>query len=477
MARPTEAEQQKAWQAGVLNSPFRFQGTIARAPYLVISIGLLLVQYTMQGLVFAVHHASASEALTLWVLLPVSITRLEIWFEPRWQSEQWLLIPVMLAHVTLTWLLLVAAIRRARSAGRSLLVASMVIIPIIQIAVVLWLSGASDRTGHGAQSSAARVPTKVALQGLVAGMTLTLLLVVASTLVFRTYGSLLFLASPFVVGCVTAYIGNRRADIGPTATRRLVFAACFLGGIGLMAIAVEGIVCLAMAAPLIAVVAWIGGLAGRAVALKGPGAAPGRTAASIAVLPLFLAIDVIAPPFVAFEDVQSIEVAATEQAVWRAIVDMEPISDPPAAPFRWGLAYPISGTIHAAGVGAIREGVFSTGIAYERVIEWEPGRQLAFIVLTNPPAMGELSPHRNVNAPHVDGYFRTLETRLTITPLESGHTRLSSTTRHELQLRPAFYWLPMTRWAIHSNKQRVLAHLARQAEAASGLDAIQESQQ
>jgi hypothetical protein len=151
---------------------------------------------------------------------------------------------------------------------------------------------------------------------------------------------------------------------------------------------------------------------------------------------------------------------------------MKPISDPPAAPFRWGLAYPISGTIHAGGVGAFREGVFSTGIAYERVTEWDPGRRLAFIVLTEPPAMGELSPHRNVNAPHVDGYFRTLETGLTITPLSNGRTRLTSTTRHELHLRPAFYWLPMTRWAIHSNKLRVLTHLARQAEAASEADEV-----
>jgi hypothetical protein len=458
-----------------VNSPFRLQGTIARAPYLVASIALLLVQYALQGLVFAVHHGSASEAWTLWVLLPVSITRLSIWFEPRWQSEQWLLIPVMLAQITLTWLLLVAAIRRARSAGRSLLAASMVIIPIIQLVVVWWLGSEPQRTGQEAQVPAARVPPGVAFQGLVVGTALTLLLVLVSTLVFRKYGSLLFLASPFVVGCVTAYIGNRHADIGSTATRRLVFGACFLGGIGLLAIAIEGIVCLVMAAPLIALVAWAGGLAGRAMALKGPGAAPGRTAVSIAVLPLFLAIDVIAPPFVAFEDVQSIEVAATDQAVWGAIVDMEPISDPPAAPFRWGLAYPISGTIQVGGVGAIREGVFSTGIAYERVTEWDPGRRLAFIVLSEPPAMGELSPHGKVNAPHVDGYFRTLETRLTITPLANGRTRLSSTTIHELHLRPAPYWLPMTRWAIRSNKQRVLAHLARQAEPAPELDAMQES--
>jgi hypothetical protein len=318
-----------------------------------------------------------------------------------------------------------------------------------------------------------RIPLGVALMGLVAGVVLTLLLVAATTLVFREYGALLFLASPFVVGCLTAYIGNRRADIGPRATTRLVWAACFLGGVGILAVAIEGIICLAMASPLIAVVAWLGGLLGRTIALKGPGASRGGTVMSLTVLPVFFAFDLIAPPHVAFESIESIDITATDGAVWDAIVHMGPIPDPPAAPFRWGLAYPMSGTINSEGVGAIREGVFSTGVAYERVTEWEPARRLSFVVLSDPPTMGELSPYRNVNAPHVEGYFRTLDARFIITPLTNGRTRLSLATRHELDLRPAFYWLPLTKWAIHTNKVRVLTHFARQAEATNAATTLQ----
>jgi hypothetical protein len=72
-----------------------------------------------------------------------------------------------------------------------------------------------------------------------------------------------------------------------------------------------------------------------------------------------------------------------------------------------------------------------------------------------------------VNAPHVNGYFRTLDARFTITPLPNGHSRLSLATRHEMDLNPAFYWLPIAEWAVHTNKARVLAHFAKQAEAAA----------
>jgi hypothetical protein len=345
--------------------------------------------------------------------------------------------------------------------------ASLVIVPIVQIPTIIWLAclpSVGERQASPAQSP---VSIRVALKGVVTGSLLTLALVLLSTLIFHAYGFGLFIASPFIVGCVTAYLGNRPADIGSGSTARLVLGACFLGGVALMAVAVEGLICLVMAAPLIAAMAWLGGLVGRAIALKKPAGTPGRTAASIVALPLLFAIDQIAPPNASFESIESIEVSASDHAVWDAVVHMGPIPAPPIAPFRWGLAYPMSGTIRGSGIGAIREGVFSTGVAYERVTEWEPDKRLSFIVLSDPPTMRELSPYSNVHAPHLNGYFRTLDARFTITPLANGRTQLSLATRHELSLSPALYWLPMAKWAVHANKTRVLAHFARQAEAAA----------
>lgn len=146
-------------------------------------------------------------------------------------------------------------------------------------------------------------------------------------------------------------------------------------------------------------------------------------------------------------------------------VHMGAIPDAPAMPFRWGLAYPLSGEIFGTGVGSIRRGVFSTGVAYERVTEWVPEEKLSFIVLSDPPTMHELSPYAHVNAPHVSGYFRTIDARFTLARLADGKTRLMLTTRHELELEPALYWSPLAQWAVHANKIRVLAHFRQQAEA------------
>jgi ribosome-associated toxin RatA of RatAB toxin-antitoxin module len=79
--------------------------------------------------------------------------------------------------------------------------------------------------------------------------------------------------------------------------------------------------------------------------------------------------------------------------------------------------------------------------------------------------MRELSPYEHVNAPHVEGYFHTLDARFTITPLANGKTRLSLATHHELDLEPALYWVPIAEWITHANKMRVLTHFRDQAEA------------
>src|SRR3984893_15613613 len=104
-----------------------------------------------------------------------------------------------------------------------------------------------------------------------------------------------------------------------------------------------------------------------------------------------------------FDSYQSIEVNAPPDLVWKSIVHMETIDAPLALPFRLGVAYPLGGEFLGEGVGTTRRGKFSTGTAVERVTEWVPNRKIAFVVVTDVPAMRELSPYRHVHAPHVVG--------------------------------------------------------------------------
>jgi len=199
-------------------------------------------------------------------------------------------------------------------------------------------------------------------------------------------------------------------------------------------------------------------------AAQRPGRRGRSTLTAFVLLPAMFASEQAFPATTTFATDESIDIAAPPPAVWQALIHMDRIDSPPALPFRLGVAYPLRGVIAGSGVGAIRTGVFSTGIALERVTEWRDGRALAFVVLSDPPAMHEMSPYAHVNAPHVHGYFRTVSTRFEIVPLAGGKSRLVEHTVHALRLDPILYWLPLARWIIHQNNTRVLASVRQHAE-------------
>ena len=75
--------------------------------------------------------------------------------------------------------------------------------------------------------------------------------------------------SPLVIGAVTAFLANRKGDIGGAQTFRVIVAALGLGAIALVLAALEGVVCIVLASPLALGAAAVGGMLGRAMALSG----------------------------------------------------------------------------------------------------------------------------------------------------------------------------------------------------------------
>jgi hypothetical protein len=93
---------------------------------------------------------------------------------------------------------------------------------------------------------------------------------------------------------------------------------------------------------------------------------------------------------------------------------------------------------------------------------------LDFTVVSQPPAMEEMSPYRKVHAPHVDGYFITGDTSFSLAPLPDGETRLTIKAAHILRIDPVLYWEPIARWAISTNVRRVLIDAKIKAERSPG---------
>jgi hypothetical protein len=361
-------------------------------------------------------------------------------------------------------LLAMLAFRRASASRQGYALVPLVVVPVVQVVALFALAAipvsAEDECTAPPEAHANAFAV---VQGMLAGMALILFGVTVSALAFGAYGWGLFVFTPFAVGLTTAYLANRNGPIDGRRSQLLVLAAAALGSLMLVAVALEGLICILLAAPLGAPVALLGGAMGRALAIRGGGSAP---LACVAVLPLIFAVEAALPPSVVIRSTASIDIAAPPAKVWRALVSGEEIRPAPGLPFRLGLAYPIRARLLGQGVGAERIGVFSTGIARERITEWQPERRLAFALLSQPPVMAELSPYANVHAPHVRGYFETRATGFTLLPLPGGGTRLVADAEHVLRLDPVLYWEPVARWAIARNLERVLADLRTRAEQA-----------
>ena len=284
-----------------------------------------------------------------------------------------------------------------------------------------------------------------------------------SALLFRTYGWGLFVLTPLVVGFTTGYLVNRHELLRVGENYGLVLLSAALGCVGLVLFALEGLICLILASPLAALLAIAGGAMGRSLARRNID--PAAPFYSVALLPFMFAIDAAAAPEALMLTEESIVISAPAARIWQELVSDEPIAEPPPLAGRLGLAYPRRAELAGTGVGAARTGYFSTGAAQERVTAWEAGRTLGFVVLTQPPAMTELSPYDRVHAPHLVGYFETGEMRFDLQPLAGGRTRLSVTAAHRLRLEPIIYWEPIARWAIQMNARRVLRDFKAKAEA------------
>ncbi len=358
------------------------------------------------------------------------------------------------------------AVRRAANAGVGEWIATLPVVPMLQLPVIAVLSllpSRGDIVTAAPETMTGRLQWRAAAQGLVAGVGLTVAAVAVGALIFGTYGYGLFVASPLVIGLVTAYLANHRQPIDGWDTAKLVSGALALGGAMLVVSALEGIVCIVMAAPLALVVGLLGGLLGRSIALYSRRSMR-QTMSGLAVLPIVFVAEWLLPPSMEFDARMEIGIKAPPEAVWRALVDMPEIDPPNSLPFRLGVAYPVRGEVLGEGVGALRRGTFSTGTAIERITVWEPGRKLAFVVVSDVPAMRELSPYQDVHAPHVVGYFRTASTSFELMPRPDGGTDLREQTRHELRLEPVLYWLPLARYIVRLNNQRIMDYVKRRAE-------------
>jgi hypothetical protein len=284
----------------------------------------------------------------------------------------------------------------------------------------------------------------------------------------EVYGWGVFVVLPFWLGMASVVLYGFRRDptlgacIGVSLLSTIVLAAMLLG------FAIEGVICIVMAAPIGAVLAVLGGLVGYAIQQS----FLDRSASLMAVVSMFTAVPFVmglervdtSPPRELLVE-SSVEVDAPPAVVWDEVVTFEDLPEPDDWLFQTGIAYPTHATIEGRGVGAVRRCEFTTGAFVEPIRAWDEPNRLAFDVTSQPAAMEETSPWGAIEPPHVDSMFRSQRGEFELEALPDGGTRLVGRTWYRHRIWPVTYWEQFSDRIIHRIHMRVLEHIAESAEA------------
>jgi len=377
------------------------------------------------------------------------------------------------------WLGLAMTVKRLRDAGQPTWLAALFFAPVANLLFFLALSVMSSvpeaKREEGAPWPGVRafdrwIPRNAAGSALVsvcATCLLGLFFTFLGTQVIAQYGWGLFVGLPFCLGlfAVLTHSYHQPRSYAECVTVA-VLPVALLGAV-LMLVAIEGLICILMAAPLAFCLALLGGSLGYGMqaAHWGRRQAPAVLSMVVLLTPGFYGLEhFVRPQPGVFEVKSAMVVNAPPEKVWQKVIAFAEIPPPKEAIFRAGVAYPIRAEMAGHGPGAVRHCVFSTGPFVEPITVWDEPRLLRFSVTANPAPMNELTPYGHLEPKHLHGYFESHQGQFLLTELPGGRTRVEGTTWYSHSMWPETYWHWWSDYVIHRIHLRVLEHIRAEAE-------------
>jgi hypothetical protein len=286
----------------------------------------------------------------------------------------------------------------------------------------------------------------------------------------QSYGAALMLGAPTIAGFAS---GAFYARLQPGGRFREAATATLIASVISFAVivvfAIEGLVCLAMAAPLFLLPAFFGAFIGFEACKQVPARTVDTTVGlSLLFFPALLVAERASPlPALEPPPVESaIEIDAPPARVWPHVVAVSEMPAPTEAPFTFGVTYPIRATLDGEGPGFVRRCELSTGMALETIEVWREARELVFRIDTQPDPMTEATLWRGPRQPHLDGYVRNLRGQFVLEPLDGGtRTRLVARSWYNVRMTPETYWRAWSDRFIHAIHARVMGYAKTRAEA------------
>jgi uncharacterized membrane protein YhaH (DUF805 family) len=398
------------------------------------------------------------------------------------QVEARFLATMLVLALPFIWVGVAMTVRRLRDAGQPVWLVTLFFVPLLNLLFFAALcvlpprerdAGREAAPWPGPRSLDSLIPrsrTGSAVVSIVLTSAIGLVFVLLGTAYAGAYGWSLFLGLPFCLGLfsVLVYSYHERRTLG--ACLQVAVLPVGLLGLALIALAMEGVICVMMAAPLALALTALGGWVGYLIQANhwGPAHAPAMMSVVLLVVPAFFGVErAVGPTAPTFVVRTAVEVKAPPEGVWQQVVAFAEIPPPTEMLFRAGIAYPMRAEISRRGAGAVRRCIFSTGPFVEPIEVWDEPRLLKFGVTENPAPLNELTPYGHVEPRHLHGYFVSEEGQFLLTALPGGGTRLEGTTWYRNAMWPAGYWRLWSDYIVHRIHLRVLNHIKNSVEGAS----------
>lgn len=379
---------------------------------------------------------------------------------------------LLAAGLPFLWMGVALCLKRLRAARMPLWLAVLFVIPILKWFLFIALAFVPNRAVAGTNTIPGSLTwfpkSRLGSAALTTGISALLAVgaTALSTTILQEYSWGLFAGVPFSMGflAIIIYGAAERRSLSESLGVAML-AVTITGGL-LLAVALEGMICILMAAPLAFMLAGIGGLAGHFVQdARWRHTQSQLYCVPLLAVPLMLGTERMRPePPPLLQVVSAIEVDAPVERVWQHVVAFLELPPPSEAIFKLGIAYPIRAEISGCGPGAVRHCVFSTGPFVEPIEVWDEPRLLKFAVTRNPAPMQEWTPYREIHPPHLSGFLVSEQGQFRLTPLPDGRTRLEGTTWYHHGLWPARYWQFWSDHIIHTIHLRVLKHVKELSE-------------
>ena len=406
-----------------LSDLWRWTGRLERGPYLFWGFLLVAVKFNLDRLIATVWFDKS------WRTFAREMWSLYLWQSPLSELEPSLSLALLIVSLPFLWAGTVLTLRRLRDLGWRPFWVLLFFVPVVKLiffAVLCVLKSDEQARLADPEGRLDRFLGRVLPSGAIGSAVTAIVATGASALsaawlgtsVFRQYGWAIFVGLPFAMGFVSVLIYSFREKRSFWRCIVVANAPVVLVGAGFLAFAMEGIICILMAAPIAFVMATIGGILGYAVqkSLWWRPESPKLFCAVLLLVPLAMGLEHKLPPTLPLLAVRSsLIINATPEKVWHSVVSFSELPPPKELIFKLGVAYPMRAEISGHGVGAVRHCIFSTGPFVEPIEVWDEPRLLKFSVTRNPEPMQEWTPYRDVHPAHLDGYLsrRAISARAT----------------------------------------------------------------